>query len=81
LKIKATEACRWDAVSLGEVMLRLDPGAGRIRIDQSYDILAAGQTVPHLHIHLIPRYSGDKQDPRGGVRWIIPDKADYWSKR
>ena len=40
---------------------------------------AAGQTVPHLHIHLIPRYTGDVPDPRGGVRWIIPDKADYWS--
>ena len=42
---------------------------------------AAGQTVPHLHIHLIPRYAGDSHDPRGGVRWIIPEKADYWSKR
>ena len=42
---------------------------------------AAGQTVPHLHIHLIPRYIGDQADPRGGVRWIIPDKADYWSRR
>jgi diadenosine tetraphosphate (Ap4A) HIT family hydrolase len=42
---------------------------------------AAGQTVPHLHIHLIPRYTGDIPDPRGGVRWIIPDKADYWSHR
>ena len=42
---------------------------------------AAGQTVPHLHIHLIPRYKGDMPDPRGGVRWIIPDKADYWSQR
>ena len=42
---------------------------------------AAGQTVPHLHIHLIPRYKGDMSDPRGGVRWIIPDKADYWSHR
>ena len=42
---------------------------------------AAGQTVPHLHIHLIPRYSGDVPDARGGVRWIIPDKADYWSHR
>jgi len=42
---------------------------------------AAGQTVPHLHIHLIPRYTGDVPDPRGGVRWIIPGKADYWSKR
>ena len=42
---------------------------------------AAGQTVPHLHIHLIPRYKGDLPDPRGGVRWVIPDKADYWSGR
>ena len=41
---------------------------------------AAGQTVPHLHIHLIPRYIGDREDPRGGVRWIIPEKADYWSQ-
>lgn len=45
------------------------------------DGAAAGQTVPHLHIHLIPRYTGDAADPRGGVRWVIPDKADYWSSR
>jgi diadenosine tetraphosphate (Ap4A) HIT family hydrolase len=38
----------------------------------------AGQTVPHLHMHLIPRYKGDQEDPRGGVRWIIPGKAKYW---
>ena len=42
---------------------------------------AAGQTVPHLHLHLIPRYTDDVPDPRGGVRWIIPEKADYWSHR
>ena len=42
------------------------------------DGAAAGQTVMHLHIHLIPRYKGDKDDPRGGVRWIFPDKAKYW---
>jgi len=39
----------------------------------------AGQTIPHLHVHLIPRRSGDAADPRGGVRWVIPEKADYWS--
>lgn len=42
---------------------------------------AAGQTVAHMHMHLIPRYSGDRPDPRGGVRWIIPEKANYWSGR
>ena len=42
------------------------------------DGAAAGQTVPHLHVHLIPRFDGDLPDPRGGVRWVIPDKAKYW---
>ena len=42
------------------------------------DGAAAGQTVPHLHVHLIPRFEGDLPDPRGGVRWVIPDKAKYW---
>lgn len=40
----------------------------------------AGQTIFHLHIHVIPRYKGDQIDPRGGVRWIFPEKADYWTK-
>lgn len=44
------------------------------------DGVAAGQTVMHMHIHLIPRYTGDTPDPRGGVRWIFPDKAAYWHK-
>lgn len=39
---------------------------------------AAGQTIEHLHIHLIPRYKGDSPDPRGGIRWIFPEKAKYW---
>jgi diadenosine tetraphosphate (Ap4A) HIT family hydrolase len=39
---------------------------------------AAGQTIPQLHMHVIPRYAGDVPDPRGGVRWVIPAKARYW---
>lgn len=38
---------------------------------------AAGQTVMHAHVHLIPRYVGDMDDPRGGVRGVIPGKQKY----
>lgn len=38
---------------------------------------AAGQTVMHLHVHLIPRYQGDVDDPRGGVRFVIPERGSY----
>ena len=38
----------------------------------------AGQTIFHLHVHLIPRYAGDQEDPRGGVRHVIAEKARYW---
>ena len=37
---------------------------------------AAGQTVPHLHLHVIPRFAGDVADPRGGVRHVIPGKGN-----
>ena len=43
------------------------------------DGAAAGQTVPHAHVHVIPRYVSDMPDPRGGVRWVIPAKAAYWA--
>ncbi len=38
---------------------------------------AAGQTIFHVHIHLIPRFSGDMEDPEGGVRGVIPERRKY----
>lgn len=39
--------------------------------------VSAGQTVMHVHLHLIPRYPGDVSDPHGGIRGVIPDKQKY----
>ena len=39
---------------------------------------AAGQTILHCHLHVIPRYAGDVAEPRGGVRWVLPETARYW---
>jgi diadenosine tetraphosphate (Ap4A) HIT family hydrolase len=57
---------------------RMTPDAYTIGIN---DGPAAGQSIPHVHVHLIPRYRGDRENPRGGVRWVLPDKADYWTPR
>jgi len=42
--------------------------------------LAAGQSVFHLHIHIIPRYKGDVENPKGGVRWVVPKNSQYTPK-
>jgi superfamily II DNA or RNA helicase/diadenosine tetraphosphate (Ap4A) HIT family hydrolase/HKD family nuclease/SOS-response transcriptional repressor LexA len=57
------------------------PG-GTSRVPDGYNVgfnagEAAGQTVMHLHVHVIPRYAGDVDDPRGGVRYVIPEKGNY----
>lgn len=59
----------------GQLTSRHQPDGFNIAVN---DGAAAGQTVQHLHIHLIPRYLGDCPDPRGGIRQIFPDKAAYW---
>jgi diadenosine tetraphosphate (Ap4A) HIT family hydrolase len=61
-----------------ELRERMRPDAYTIGIN---DGPAAGQSIPHVHIHLIPRFHGDRENPRGGVRWVLPDKADYWTAR
>lgn len=58
-----------------EILKTHQPDAFNIGINSGK---AAGQTVPHLHVHLIPRYTGDSDDPRGGVRFVRPEKAKYW---
>lgn len=66
----------WDSVNLAKQMIEKDhqPDSYNIGINVSK---VAGQSVPHTHIHLIPRYEGDVTDPRGGVRSVIPEKRTY----
>lgn len=67
----------WEAVAIVREILqqRHQPDGFNVGLN---DGRAAGQTIAHAHIHIIPRYSGDQLDPRGGVRWVIPEKARYW---
>lgn len=77
---EATEnekAAIWREIDVVRAILdsRHQPNAFNIGIN---DGIAAGQTVMHVHVHIIPRYSGDVDDPRGGIRWVVPNRATYW---
>jgi diadenosine tetraphosphate (Ap4A) HIT family hydrolase len=64
---------------VGEVRDALAASADAFNIGVN-DGEAAGQTVPHAHVHIIPRHSGDVADPRGGIRWVLPERAVYWDE-
>ena len=73
----AHQAELWATVAQVRALLQRERNPAGFNIGLN-DGLAAGQTIAHAHIHIIPRYQGDQHDPRGGVRWIFPDKAQYW---
>jgi diadenosine tetraphosphate (Ap4A) HIT family hydrolase len=74
---KEEVAALWEALRQARsgLLKKFSPDGFNIGIN---DGLASGQTILHLHIHIIPRYKGDMPDPRGGIRWIFPEKAKYW---
>ncbi len=66
----------WQSVAMAKQLIEKEysPDSYNIGINVGS---VAGQSVPHIHIHLIPRYKGDVEDPRGGVRGVIPHKRKY----
>ena len=60
-----------------QLQVELEPPGYNIGIN---DGIAAGQTVMHVHVHLIPRFASDSADPRGGIRNLFPEKAKYWER-
>lgn len=73
----AEQSAVWDLIAdvRQRLLLGLKPDGFNIGVN---DGLAAGQTVEHAHVHVIPRQEGEVADPRGGIRWIIADHAKYW---
>jgi diadenosine tetraphosphate (Ap4A) HIT family hydrolase len=71
-----------EALAVHELLGRMKTHFDRTNNPAGYNIgvnigRAAGQTVMHVHVHLIPRYPGDVNDPTGGVRNIIPGRGQY----
>ena len=76
----AEQTACWMLVQRVQMLLteRFQPDGFNVGINTGE---AAGQTVPHAHIHIILRYDGDVDHPAGGVRGVIPDKADYTASK
>ena len=76
------EATPDELQALADIMRRVKEFADADYAPDGYNIginsgRTAGQTIMHLHIHFIPRYSGDRRDPTGGIRGVIPRKRKY----
>jgi diadenosine tetraphosphate (Ap4A) HIT family hydrolase len=75
LTLKEQTAC-WIVVNKVKAILqeKFKPDGFNVGININEE---AGQTIPHCHIHVIPRYKGDVENPRGGIRGVIPSKKEY----
>lgn len=73
----AVQADVWSLVARvrDELRSELKPDGFNIGLN---DGEAAGHTVEHAHVHVIPRFDEDVPDPRGGIRWVLPQHAAYW---
>jgi len=77
-ELAATEQSElWETVSKTRTFLMERFKVDSLNIGVN-DGIAAGRTIDHAHVHVIPRRLGDVPDPRGGIRWIVPNKAKYW---
>lgn len=75
LTFREQSACMFMLNTVKEILKKkFNPDGFNVGINVSE---AAGQTVPHVHIHLIPRFKGDVKEPTGGVRGVIPEKKNY----
>ena len=69
-------ACNQLTLKIKKEIMNIDPSVKGFNIGTNSGVVA-GQSIMHCHIHLIPRRKGDVEDPKGGVRGVIPEKQKY----